>query len=253
MWKLVWTLLDSSSGTSVPQGLGRDSGSADVWETSSNEDSSERSDNEDGRFSETETEECRLNMCVRGTVEILREPVLSSVEVLFAEVAGLVSSIVGVRTSWVWVEVDATESEWGSTGEKDEDRLAEDCDPDGAFDDAARDFCVRGFFGRASGRAIRRSSSHCRTAISSSSPFSPSATKLAIFAHLVSSIEGMRLTFNLDFPFSLSFGSDSPSSPSFEGDALVRPPRTLRRRVADVLDSPALSLALAPGRNRQSG
>jgi len=147
---------------------------------------------------------------------------------------------------------DETESGWDSGGEKDGGKLAQGCGIEGVFVDAARDFWVRGFFGRASGRAIRRSSSHCRTAISSSSPLSPSATKFAIFAHLVSSMEGIRVDFDFDFPLSFGLYSDSPSSPSFKGDALVRP-RTLRRRVADVLDSPALSLALAPGRKRQSG
>jgi len=147
---------------------------------------------------------------------------------------------------------DETDSEWDSGGEKDEDKLARDCGTEGAFVGAIRGFWVRGLFGRASGRAIRRSSSHCRTAISSSSPLRPSATKFAIFAHLVSSIEGIRLDFDFDFALSFGLHSDSSSSPSFEGDGLVRA-RTLRRRAADVLDSPALSLALAPGRKRQSG
>jgi len=51
--KSVWVRLVAFSGAIVPQVLGPGLGSADVWETSSNEDSSEREDN---RFSETETE-----------------------------------------------------------------------------------------------------------------------------------------------------------------------------------------------------
>jgi len=55
--KSVWVRLVAFSGAIVPHVLGPGLGSADVWETSSNEDSSERSDREDNRFSETETEE----------------------------------------------------------------------------------------------------------------------------------------------------------------------------------------------------
>lgn len=90
----MWVRLGAFSGVIVPHTLGRGSDSVDVWDTSSNEDLLERSDNEDNRFSETETEGCHLNMWVRGTVERLRETV-SSLE-LFAEVAGLLSPLVGV-------------------------------------------------------------------------------------------------------------------------------------------------------------
>ncbi len=135
-----------------------------------------------------------------------------------------------------------------------EARHAPDCDLECAFKTVFRDFGTLGFFGRVSGRDIRRSSSHCFTATSSSSPLRPSVTKPAIFAHRVSSMEGIRFAFVLPLLLSFSLPSESPSLSSLIGELLTRL-RTLRRFPAVELVSLTLSLAiaLAPGRKRQSG
>jgi hypothetical protein len=169
-----------------------------------------------------------------------------------------VNPTVGVRIVCVCVGVKLSDSESDGDfwGEMDgwEDTVASDCDRD-VLEDVGRGFELLGFFARVSKRGIRRSSSHCLTATSSSSPLSPSATKPAIFAHLVSSMEGMRVVFNLPLPLSFSLpsgGGISPSSPSFAGKPFARL-RTLRRLGVEIPASLTLSLALAPGRKRQSG
>ena len=70
------------------------------------------------------------------------------------------------------------------------------------------------------------SPSHCLTATSSSSPWIPSATKSAIFAHLSDSMRALDLFLPFSFPFLFSPWSVSILS---------------------------LAKAFAPGRNRQSG